>query len=135
MGETEVIDNNLNPLWLEHFTVRYIFVKDYDLYFQVYNYNDHDDKDLIGETQICLSELMKSPGQIMRLPLELFESSTSTKKIRNRKNRGTLIVRADKIKKTEDTFKFQIAGTLKSKKFLCFGNDAPYLIIERARQV
>ena len=50
MGETEVIDNNLNPLWLEHFTVRYIFVKDYDLYFQVYNYNDHDDKDLIGET-------------------------------------------------------------------------------------
>ena len=102
MGETEVIDNNLNPLWLEHFTVRYIFVKDYDLYFQVYNYNDHEDKDLIGEAQICLSELMKSPGQIMRLPLELFESSTSTKKIRNRKNRGTLIVRADKIKKTED---------------------------------
>ena len=56
------------------------------------------------------------------------------KKIRNRGNRGKLIIRADKIKKTDDILKFQISADLKSKKFLCFGNDAPYLLIERARQ-
>lgn len=45
-----------------------------------------------------------------------------------------MIVRADKIKKTEDIIKFQIEADLKSKKFLCFYSDAPYLQIERARQ-
>ena len=32
-GETEVIDNNLNPLWIEHFTVMYSFKRDTELYF------------------------------------------------------------------------------------------------------
>ena len=45
-----------------------------------------------------------------------------------------MIVRADKIKKTEDIIKFQIEADLKSKKFFCFGSDSPYLQIERARQ-
>ena len=134
-GETEVIDNNLNPRWLQHFTVKYIFVKDRDLCFQVYNYNDQTSRDLIGEAETSLSKLMMSPGQTMRLRLELNESKTGTKRIRNRKNRGTLIVRADKIKKTEDVIKFQISAILKSKKFLCFGVDQPFLVIERARQV
>ena len=44
-------------------------------------------------------------------------------------------MRADKVKKTEDIIKFQISAELKSRKFLCFGNDAPYLLIERARQI
>ena len=32
-GETEVIDNNLNPLWIEHFTVMYSFKRDTELHF------------------------------------------------------------------------------------------------------
>jgi hypothetical protein len=32
-GETEVIDNNLNPEWIKHFTVKYNFTKDEELYF------------------------------------------------------------------------------------------------------
>ena len=32
-GETEVIDNNLNPKWIKHFNVWYNFVKDLDLHF------------------------------------------------------------------------------------------------------
>lgn len=57
------------------------------------------------------------------------------KKIKNLDDRGTLTVIADKIKKTEDKVKFQISALLSSKRFLCFGSDAPYLMIERARQV
>ena len=32
-GETEVIDNNLNPNWITHFTTKYKFNRDTDLHF------------------------------------------------------------------------------------------------------
>lgn len=38
-GETEVIDNNLNPKWIKHFKVWFIFIRDIELHFQVWNYN------------------------------------------------------------------------------------------------
>jgi hypothetical protein len=41
---------------------------------------------------------------------------------------------ADKIKKTEDIVKYQVQATLTSRKFLCFRQDNPYLLIERARR-
>ena len=69
----------------------------------------------------------------MDLTLTLLDNSDG-RKIKNRDNRGILTVRADKVKKTQDLIKFQISAILKSKKFLCFGSDAPYLQIERARQ-
>lgn len=49
VGETEVIDNNLNPTWTKHFSVIYQFNRDRDLSFQVWNYNNPNSKDLIGE--------------------------------------------------------------------------------------
>lgn len=49
------------------------------------------------------------------------------------KVRGKLKIQADAIKKTEDIIKFQITGNLKSRKFLCFGVDNPYLMIERGK--
>jgi hypothetical protein len=39
VGDTEVIDNHLSPSWIKHFTVEYIFHKDKELWFQVYNFN------------------------------------------------------------------------------------------------
>ena len=55
-GETEVIDNNLNPKWINHFKVWFIFIKDIDLWFQVWNFNDADKpNELIGECQTSLS--------------------------------------------------------------------------------
>ena len=50
-GETEVIYNNLNPKWIKNFNVWYNFVKDVELWFLVYNYNDSgtETKELIGD--------------------------------------------------------------------------------------
>ena len=49
-GETEVIDNNLNPRWIKHFSVLYIFNRDIDLLFQVWNASDdNEEKELIGQ--------------------------------------------------------------------------------------
>ena len=55
VGETEVIDNNLNPVWTKHFDVIYKFNRDSELLFQVWNYNNESSRDLIGETMILLT--------------------------------------------------------------------------------
>ena len=126
----------MNPKWIQHFRVWFIFVRPIELSFQVFNFNDANSKDLIGECTFNLTELMMAPDQSLRCSLQLEANSTtkSGKKIKNLKNRGFLIVRADKVKKTEDIIKFQISAHLKSQKFLCLGIDQPYLQIERARQ-
>lgn len=48
VGETEVIDNNLNPQWIKHFNVKYIFHKDVELWFQVWHVESEEEKRLIG---------------------------------------------------------------------------------------
>ena len=55
-GKTEVIDNNLNPKWIKHFKVWFVFVKDIDLHFMINNYNGEESQgDLIGEGYFSLS--------------------------------------------------------------------------------
>ena len=127
VGETEVIDNNLNPCWIKHFTTQYIFNKDTELYFQVWNYNSPSSKDLIGEVQLTLSEVMMAPGQTTIKTLNHPDHKD--------KSRGMLKIRGDKIKNTEDPVKFQIEANLISRKILCIGSDNPYLLIERARNI
>ncbi len=103
--ETEVVYNNLNPKWIKHFSVWFIFIRDIELRFKVVNYDSAERQDPIGECCINLSTLMVAPNQQMNVQLSLPEKGTD-KKIKNRENRGTLIVRADKIRKTEDLIKF-----------------------------
>ena len=62
-GETEVIENNLNPKWIRNFRVWFIFIQDMDLHFQVFNYNNNESRDLIGEVEISLSQIMLASGQ------------------------------------------------------------------------
>ena len=62
-GETEVIDNNLNPKWIRSFHVWFIFIQDMDLHFQVFHYKDEESRDLIGEVEVSLSQIMLASGQ------------------------------------------------------------------------
>ena len=62
VGETEIIDNNLNPVWTKHFSIIYTFNKDSELLFQVWNYNSASSRELIGEVKLRLSTLMMKNG-------------------------------------------------------------------------
>lgn len=115
----------MNPEWIIHFTVKYIFHKDTELHFQVWHVESEDDKKLIGETIIQLSQLMMSEKQTINKKLYNLQESE--------KVRGKIKIQADAIKKTEDIIKFQITANLHSRKFLCFGEDNPYLMIERGK--
>lgn len=46
---------------------------------------------------------------------------------------GKIKVYADPNTATEETIKFQMRAELKSVKVMCFGQDNPYLKIERAK--
>ena len=59
-GETEVIDNNLNPKWVEHFQVEYYFDKQQYLLFEVWD-DDEENRELIGSCETTLSEIMVAP--------------------------------------------------------------------------
>ena len=125
VGETEVIDNNLNPVWTKHFAVVYQFNRDRELFFQVWNFNHKTSRDLIGEAECRLTDIMMAPNQCINMKLTI--------KTKPGVARGYLKVFADSVKITSDVIKFQIIGKLHSKKLLCFGSDNPYLMIERAR--
>ena len=94
LGDTEVIDNNLNPQWLRHFSINYVFHLDKELKFEVWNYNTANDKDLIGEVLISLNQLMGCKGMTMIEPLILPYNKKKGEK------RGMLKIWADTIVKT-----------------------------------
>ncbi len=125
VGETEVIDNNLNPVWTKHFNVVYQFNRDRELLFQVYNFNDKTSRDLIGEAECRLTDIVMAKDQSITLKLTIKSKPGVT--------RGFLKVFADSVRITSDVIKFQIQAKLHSKKFLCLGSDNPYLMVERAR--
>ena len=90
VGETEVIDNNLNPKWIKHFAVKYIFNRDLSLNFEVWNVSDTDDsKDLIGQVVFNLSDILKDKNQEVYMTLTLpIDSSMTKKQISQAQNRG-----------------------------------------------
>lgn len=71
VGETEVIDNNLNPVWTKHFAVVYQFNRDRELLFQVWNFNDKTSRDLIGEAECRLTDIMMAPSQCITMKLTI----------------------------------------------------------------
>jgi hypothetical protein len=90
VGETEVIDNNLNPKWIKHFAVKYIFNRDLSLNFEVWNVSDTDDtKDLIGQVIFSLSDILKDKNQEVYMQLTLpTDNSMTQKQIKQAQNRG-----------------------------------------------
>ena len=51
-GKTEVIDNNLNPKWVKHFTIDYFFEGTQWLMFEVWDEDDENDHELIGMAEL-----------------------------------------------------------------------------------
>lgn len=54
IGRTEVIDNNLDPQWVKHFTIDYYFNKTIYLKFDVFDEDDTGNGVLIGFIETTL---------------------------------------------------------------------------------
>lgn len=62
VGDTEPLPNSTVANWMKHFNINYVFEKDKELVFSVYNYNSDKDRDLIGECKILLNTIMATSG-------------------------------------------------------------------------
>ena len=89
--------------------------------FEVWD-DDENEKELIGATEIMLSELMAAPKQQLVGTL-----------VKDGKHRGTLKIKGDSVSLSDDSITFHCTADVVTKKYLCCGFDNPYILFERAR--
>jgi hypothetical protein len=58
-------------VWSKHFDTVFKFNSDKELLFQVWNFNSKTSRDLIGEVETRLSEIMMAPGHCLKLKLTI----------------------------------------------------------------
>lgn len=115
-GQTERIDDNLNPDFQTSFYINYYFEKNQPLKFEVIDDDGNGKAQLIGTSETTLGTIMGSRGQTFISDLH---------KSGNDKSRGKLIVRADSVK--DSSWEAQIsveASNLpnRTSAFLCAAN-------------
>ena len=124
LGQTETIDNNLNPDFATSFTVEYFFEKEQHLKFEMYD-EDVQSLEHIGNCEVKLGKIVGSQKQTFLGELTLPGKSAS---------RGKLIVRADAIKETNNEIQMKVSCSALPDRGGCFcGGNNPFLTIYRAR--
>ena len=124
LGETERIDDNLNPDFVKTFLIDYFFEKEQWMKFEVY---DVDGKKLehIGTAETTVSKIMTAQRQTWMADLTIGGKSQS---------RGKIIVRADSVKNSNDEVSFALTALIiATQAGWCCGADQPYLMISRSR--
>ena len=58
-GQTEVVDNNLNPKWVKHFILEYFADQTQCLLFEVWD-EDDPDSELIGKAEVTMADIMQA---------------------------------------------------------------------------
>ena len=126
VGETETLNNNLNPDFARSFQVDYFFEKEQELLFEMWDDDGGGKKDLIGRAKCFLGDIVGARGQtfVTDLSTSLESSQLNSRDLKG--SRGKLIVRADILKDSNIEIKFAAsANGLRSKAFCCFGSNAP----------
>jgi len=109
LGETEPIENNLNPVFVTSFEINFYFEREQMLKFDVYDI-DLTTKEHIGSTECTLGKIMGSHNQTY--VADLFMPN-------KHKSRGKIIVRLEKVSTSNDMIYFNAKATnLPSSGFL-----------------
>jgi len=124
IGRTEIIKDNLNPVFATPIPVDYYFEEVQMMKFVVVDIDRPIDslvgQDMVGDVQLALSDIVGSRAQ------------SASRKILHpiRPENGILIIRAEEIKDMQMNVKFNISAThLDKKDFL--GKSDPYLEISK----
>eukprot|EP00826_Nyctotherus_ovalis_P040002 TRINITY_DN388_c0_g1_i9.p2 TRINITY_DN388_c0_g1~~TRINITY_DN388_c0_g1_i9.p2 ORF type:complete len:340 (-),score=79.69 TRINITY_DN388_c0_g1_i9:863-1882(-) len=108
-GRTEVIDDNLNPVFVKSIIVKYFFEERQPMRFEVYDADDKKDlrnlkkQEFIGAAEFALHEAIRAKDQILRLPL-----------VDKGKSNGTIILHAEEVKE-------KLSSNLAHMTIECYG--------------
>lgn len=117
LGVTEFIKNDLNPNFKKTFTMEYIFEVRQTLRFEVWDNDTDSNDDLIGGVETTIGNIVGSKNQICILDLK--DSSS--------KNKGKIILRADRIKEGNQFVWWQWAGVKLANVDGFFNKSDPFL--------
>ena len=75
VGQTEVITDNLNTVFVKFVTINYSFEERQDIQISVYDLDDFDPKvsveqNLIGNVEFRMDQLLMSPNKTLILPIK-----------------------------------------------------------------
>lgn len=75
MGQTEVITDNLNPVFVRYVTINYSFEERQDIKITVYDVDNFDTKvsveqNLIGEVEFRVDQLLMATDKTLTLPIK-----------------------------------------------------------------
>jgi hypothetical protein len=127
IGQTEVIDDNLNPEFAKTIQVDYHFEVKQRLRFEVGDIDKPNKFNFIGEVFATLGELIGAKNQTVILPIQY-----------KNEIRGKLVVRSEPVRYSNDQVKMQIRhkGLKHVESWLCgvFGKNKPFLCFYRKRE-
>ncbi|CAI2365779.1 unnamed protein product [Moneuplotes crassus] len=123
-GETEQIENNLNPQFVTYFEINYYFERLQRVKFEIFDV-DSSRLERIGNFETTIGKIMGSVKNSLTGELTMPGKT---------KSRGVITICAEKVSSINDIIYFGLDVTnLKSNKgFLC-GSDSPFVYIERQR--
>lgn len=124
LGVTEIVSNNLNPDFMTHFEINYIFSEVQTLRFAVYDSDNGraiaSQNKFIGEVVCTLADIQGSIGQVLK--------RTITKG--NRSN-GDIVLRTEQISDNQDRAVFQFQGKNLEDVSGVFQSFKPFFTLNR----
>uniref|UniRef100_K3WYR8 C2 domain-containing protein n=1 Tax=Globisporangium ultimum (strain ATCC 200006 / CBS 805.95 / DAOM BR144) TaxID=431595 RepID=K3WYR8_GLOUD len=130
IGRTEPLEDNLSPAWTKLFLVDYYFESQQQLKVDIYDEDSSSKKlsehDYIGGTSFTLGQVMGAPGQSGSFLL--------TRGKHHGSHRGSLLVKAEEAKNTNEVVRLRFAGSNLPNMDGMFGKSDPFLVIKRLRE-
>ncbi|KAL8047388.1 hypothetical protein ABFX02_08G238300 [Erythranthe guttata] len=136
LGRTEVIMNNLDPIWIQKINVTYQFEIVQPLIFRVYDVDTKyhnlpvktlklEDQDFLGEASCVVSEIVTKRNQTITLNINSINGQISTRKM------GTLTVQSEETVASRNAVEITFRCLALQNKDL-FSKSDPFLRISRA---
>ena len=112
IGETEQIDNDLNPDFKTPIKIMHYFTKVQKLKFVINDVDTGDDQELIGSREVTLGAILHAKNSTWMERLE-FQGSE--------KHRGIILVRAETVQKDNKVAKFRMQWSNVRQTKSCMG--------------
>jgi len=120
LGETEMIQDNLNPDFTKTFVIDYKFETKQSLHFEIIDVDAFDKWELVGHVYTTLGHIVGSKNQAAVFDIKDKE-----------KVHGKLIVRSEKVNGTQSTATFEICARKLRNKHGWFKTSSPYFKLTR----
>ena len=120
IGETEMIQDNLNPDFAKTFIIDYIFEVKQPLHFEVIDIDGPNKWELVGHVYTSLGEVVGSRNQLAILNI-----------VDKNKTNGKLIVRSERVSGTEESALFEISAKNLMNRNSWLSPSSPYFKFTR----